>query len=182
MRQSRLTGGAPVTISSDDTDTWLDNYQAGLDPVGPSSGLLGWVRSLSTDAPVSISAVCTECGFIQARPAWSLLMHDLYINGQTGQPVTDDPVEIQVAAQNQVPFPVLTPNLSQRSALYAKLFASSTVDSSGFIKCNDDSDCSAVRAVCRAKCSASALPTRDFGVTFWNCVNDCAERSGCPRM
>jgi hypothetical protein len=63
------------------------------------------------------------------------LMHDLYINPQTGQPVTDDPVEIQVAAQNQVPFPVLTPNLSQRSALYAKLFANSTVDSSGFIKC-----------------------------------------------
>jgi YD repeat-containing protein len=128
-------GGAPVAISSADTDAWLDNYQAGLDPVGPSSGLLGWVRSLSTDAPVSISAVCTECGFIQARPAWSLLMHDLYINPQTGQPVTDDPVEIQVAAQNQVPFPVLTPNLSQRSALYAKLFANSTVDSSGFIKC-----------------------------------------------
>ncbi|MFM0674015.1 DUF6531 domain-containing protein [Paraburkholderia sediminicola] len=177
------TNGSPAAaISSDDTDKWLDNYQAGLDPVGPPAGVLGWVRSLASDAPVSISTLCTGCGYIQARPAWSLFLQDLYVNAQTGKPVTDNPVEIQVAAQNQLPFPVLTPNLSQRNALYAKLFASSTVDSAGFIKCTDSGDCAQVRTACRAKCPSTVLPTRDYGVTFWNCVNDCAELKGCPRM
>ncbi|RFU48439.1 DUF6531 domain-containing protein [Paraburkholderia sp. DHOC27] len=175
-------GEPPAPISSDDTDIWLDNYQAGLDPVGPSNGLLGWVRSLAADDSVNISAVCTECGFIRTRPAWSLLMHDLYINAQSGQPVADDPVEIQVAAQNQVPFPVLTPNLSQRRALYTKLFGTESVQASGFIKCNEDSGCAAVRETCRARCSKTKLPTGDWGFTFWNCVNDCAERAGCPRI
>ncbi|MFM0225611.1 DUF6531 domain-containing protein [Paraburkholderia dipogonis] len=175
-------GGSAAAISSDDTDKWLDNYQAGLDPVGPPAGLLGWVRSPASDAPASISTLCTGCGYIQARPAWSLFLHGLYINAQTGKPVADNPVEIQVAAQNQLPFPVLTPNLSQRNALYAKLFASSTVDSAGFIKCNDTGDCAQVRTACREKCDA-VLPTGvDVGFRYWNCVNDCAELHGCPRI
>lgn len=175
-------GGAAVAISSDDTDKWLDNYQAGLDPVGPAPGALGWVRSLMSDAPASIGALCTQCGFIQTFPAWSLFLHDLYINAQTGKPVADNPVEIQVAAQNQLPFPVLTPNLSQRSALYAKIFPTDTVQSAGFVKCKDDGNCAAVRADCRAKCSDTVIPTGDNGYRFWNCVNDCAELHGCPRM
>ncbi|MGB8417181.1 hypothetical protein, partial [Paraburkholderia sp.] len=129
-----------------------------------------------------INAVCVDCGFMQARLAWSVFLHDLYFNAQTGKPVEDDPIEIQVAAQNQLPFPVLTPNLSQRSALYAKVFPSAAAQTSGFVKCKDDSDCGAVRTACRKKCSFSALPTGDFGVKFWNCVNDCAELSGCPRI
>ncbi len=175
-------GGAAVAIGSDDTDEWLDNYQAGLDPVGPPPGLLGWGRSLASDGTATISALCSQCGFIQAFPAWSLFLHDLYINAQTGKPVADSPVELQVAAQNQLPFPVLTPNLSQRSTLYAKLFATDTVQASGFVKCKDDSDCNAVRTACREKCSITALPTGDFGIKFWNCVNDCAELRGCPRI
>lgn len=167
-----------VAISSDDTDKWLDNYQSGADPVGPPAGLLGWVKSPSSEAATSIDAVCAECGFILSRPAWSVFMRDLYINAQTGKPVEDSPV----AAQNQMPFPVLTPNLSQRSALYAKLIATDVVQVSGFIKCKDDSDCGAVRTACRRKCSSIALPTGDFGIRFWNCVNDCAELRGCPRI
>ncbi|MFM0740763.1 DUF6531 domain-containing protein [Paraburkholderia xenovorans] len=180
---SVATNGALATaISSDDTDKWLDNYQSGVDPVGPPASPLGWARSLASDASVSVGAVCPECGFIQARPAWSLFMRDLYIDARTGKPVTDDPIEIQIAAQNQLPFPVLTPNLSQRSALYAKLFATDAVQSSGFIKCKDDSDCGAIRTVCRRKCSSTVLPSGDSGYRFWNCVNDCAELSGCPRI
>lgn len=175
-------GGSTVAISSEDIGKWLDNYQAGLDPVGPPAALPGLTGSLLSDAPESIGTVCAECGFIQARPAWSLFLRNLYINSQTGKPVPDNPVEIQVAAQNQLPFPVLTPNLSQRSALYAKVFAGSAAQGSGYIKCKDDSNCDAVRATCRAKCSNSSLPTGDFGFRFWNCVNDCAELSGCPRI
>ncbi|MFP3637134.1 hypothetical protein, partial [Bacillus sp. SIMBA_033] len=85
--------------------------------------------------------------------AWPLFLHDLYFNAQTGKPVADDPIEIQVAAQNQLPFPVLTPNLSQRTALYAKLFPSAAAQTSGFVKCKDGSDCQAVRTTCRSKCS-----------------------------
>ncbi|MFP3566986.1 hypothetical protein [Paraburkholderia sp. SIMBA_030] len=175
-------GGAAVAISSDDTDKWLDNYQAGIDPVGPPASRLGWLKSITSDATQSISAVCVDCGFIQARLAWPLFLHDLYFNAQTGKPVADDPIEIQVAAQNQLPFPVLTPNLSQRTALYAKLFPSAAAQTSGFVKCKDGSDCQAVRTTCRSKCSYTVLPTGDFGITFWNCVNDCAEMRGCPRI
>ena len=173
---------AVTLLTVDDTDKWLDNYQGGLDPVGPPATRLGWLRSITSDEPPVVSAVCVDCGFIQARLAWPLFLHDLYFSAQTGKIVEDDPIEIQVAAQNQVPFPVLTPNLSQRSALYAKVFSSADVQTSGFSKCKDDSDCGAVRTACRKKCSLSALPTGDFGIKFWNCVNDCAELSGCPRI
>ncbi|MFM0070248.1 DUF6531 domain-containing protein [Paraburkholderia sediminicola] len=173
---------AAIAISSDDTDKWLDNYQAGLDPVGPAATRLGWLRSNTPDAPPVISAVCVDCGFIQARLAWPLFLHDLYFSAQTGKPIEDNPIEIQVAAQNQLPFPVLTPDLSNRTMLYAKLFAGATTDSSGFVKCKDTGDCAQVRAMCREKCDA-VLPTGvDVGFKYWNCVNNCAELHGCPRI
>ncbi|WP_211609021.1 DUF6531 domain-containing protein [Paraburkholderia haematera] len=175
-------GGAASAISSDDIDKWLDNYQAGIDPVGPPPSVLGWLRSNMSNAPPAISAVCVDCGFIQARLAWPLFLHDLYFSVQTGNPIEDNPIEIQVAAQNQLPFPILTPSLSQRTALYAKVFPSATAQTSGFVKCKDTSDCRAVRAACRKKCSFAALPTGDFGYKFWNCVSDCAELSDCPRI
>ncbi|HZZ01875.1 MAG TPA: hypothetical protein VFE81_03015, partial [Paraburkholderia sp.] len=175
-------GGAASAISSDDIDKWLDNYQAGIDPVGPPPGVLGWLRSNMSDVPPAISAVCVDCGFIQARLAWSLFLHDLYFSAQTGKPIADNPVEIQVAAQNQLPFPVLTPDLSKRTMLYAKLFASDTNSSSGFVKCKDTGDCAQVRTMCREKCDA-VLPTGvDVGFKYWNCVNNCAELHGCPRI
>lgn len=40
-------------------------------------------------------------------------------------------------------------------------------------------DCSRVRADCLAECSFTHLPTQDYGFAFWNCVNQCAARSGC---
>lgn len=93
-------------------------------------------------------------------------------------PVTDDPVAIQVAAQNRVPFPVLTPNLSQRSAFYAKLFAGSTIASSGFIECQDTANCAQVRSACRKKCDTVLLTGSDYRFKYWNCVNNCAELHG----
>lgn len=176
------SGGAAVAISSDDTEKWLDNYQAGLDPVGPPATRLGWLRSNTSDAPPVTNAVCVDCGFIQARLAWPLFLHDLYFSAQTGKPIEDNPIEIQVAAQNQLPFPILTPGLSKRTMLYAKLFASDTSDSSGFVKCKDTGDCAQVRTMCRQKCDA-VLPTGvDVGFKYWNCVNNCAELHGRPRI
>ncbi|MGZ2747268.1 hypothetical protein [Burkholderia stagnalis] len=39
--------------------------------------------------------------------------------------------------------------------------------------------CAQWRATCREKCSASPLPSGDFGFRFWNCVNSCAAQYGC---
>ncbi len=175
-------GGPAIAISSDDTNRWLDNYEAGIDPVGPSPGQLGWTTLLTSDSQPRMGTLCIGCGYIQAHPAWSFFLKDLYISARSGMPVADSPVEFQVAAQSQLPFPVLTPNLSQRNALYAKLFAPDTVQPSGFIKCKDESDCDAVRTACRIKCSNAALPSGNDGFRFWNCVNDCAELRGCPRI
>ncbi|WP_155633148.1 hypothetical protein [Burkholderia stagnalis] len=40
-------------------------------------------------------------------------------------------------------------------------------------------NCAQWRAMCRAKCSATTLPTGDFGFRFWNCVNACNALAGC---
>ncbi|MBU9259007.1 hypothetical protein KTD13_01435 [Burkholderia multivorans] len=39
--------------------------------------------------------------------------------------------------------------------------------------------CAQWRAMCRAKCSATTLPTGNFGFRFWNCVNSCNALAGC---
>ncbi|MDR3412848.1 MAG: hypothetical protein P4L87_18185, partial [Formivibrio sp.] len=143
---------------------------------------LGRLTSGDSNPGPRINAVCVDCGFMQARLAWSVFLHDLYFNAQTGKPIADNPVEIQIAAQNQLPFPVLTPDLSKRTMLYAKLFARDANDSSGFVKCKDTGDCGQVRIMCREKCDA-VLPTGvDVGFRYWNCVNNCAELHGCPRL
>lgn len=41
------------------------------------------------------------------------------------------------------------------------------------------SSCTQWRAMCRAKCSATTLPTGNFGFKFWNCVNSCNALAGC---
>ncbi|WP_175759927.1 hypothetical protein [Burkholderia anthina] len=41
------------------------------------------------------------------------------------------------------------------------------------------SSCTQWRAMCRAKCSATPLPTGNFGFKFWNCVNSCNALAGC---
>lgn len=40
-------------------------------------------------------------------------------------------------------------------------------------------NCAQIRASCRASCSETALPTRDFGMTFFRCVNACVMKNGC---
>jgi len=40
-------------------------------------------------------------------------------------------------------------------------------------------NCSQIRAMCRAQCSDIALPTQDFGMTFFRCVNTCVSKNGC---
>lgn len=39
--------------------------------------------------------------------------------------------------------------------------------------------CSEVRAMCRAECSETSLPTHDFGITFFRCLSACVARNGC---
>jgi hypothetical protein len=67
-------GGAPVSISSDEIDRWLDNYEAGVDPVGPPPGTLGWVRSLlRASAEPGLVPICIECMFNPAL-SWGWAM------------------------------------------------------------------------------------------------------------
>ncbi|MFM0284988.1 hypothetical protein P0D75_43975, partial [Paraburkholderia sediminicola] len=57
-------GGAPVSIGSDEIDQWLDNYEAGIDPVGPPPGTLGWARSLlRASSEPGLIPICIECMF-----------------------------------------------------------------------------------------------------------------------
>ncbi|MGF6239327.1 YD repeat-containing protein [Paraburkholderia sp. GAS38] len=184
LRNGTLTlyGQASQILSSGDTDKWLDNYESGADPVGPAPGVPGWLRSLVSDPVRQTRAVCVDCAFIQARLAWPYFLHDLYFSAQSSQPMTDSPVELQVAAQNKVPFSILTPDLSHRTMLYAKLFGSDTAQPGGMVKCKDTEDCAQVRTMCREKCDA-VLPTGSRrGFPYWNCVNDCAELHGCSRI
>ncbi|MGF6905033.1 DUF6531 domain-containing protein [Paraburkholderia sp. GAS348] len=57
-------GGAPVSIGSDEIDQWLDNYEAGIDPVGPPPGTLGWARALlRASSEPGLIPICIECMF-----------------------------------------------------------------------------------------------------------------------
>jgi hypothetical protein len=44
---------------------------------------------------------------------------------------------------------------------------------------NEDERCRQVKDECISKCSETSLPTNDYGVSFWNCVNDCMKKNGC---
>jgi YD repeat-containing protein len=57
--------GAPVAISSDELDQWLDNYESGMNPIGPPANRLGWVRSLLLGASPEpgLERICLECMF-----------------------------------------------------------------------------------------------------------------------
>lgn len=40
--------------------------------------------------------------------------------------------------------------------------------------------CKKVAEQCRETCSETSLPTHDSGFAFWNCLNACLEKNGCP--
>jgi hypothetical protein len=40
--------------------------------------------------------------------------------------------------------------------------------------------CRKVAEGCREACSETSLPSGDYGFRFWNCVNACMEKQGCP--
>jgi len=44
---------------------------------------------------------------------------------------------------------------------------------------DEDERCRKVKDQCIEECTETALPTKDHGFTFWNCVNDCLKRNGC---
>lgn len=45
-----------------------------------------------------------------------------------------------------------------------------------------DAYCKQIRNKCIAECSNTALPSGDYGFLFWNCVNKCMQRYGCPTV
>ncbi|MGJ0515073.1 MAG: RHS repeat domain-containing protein, partial [Methylomicrobium sp.] len=54
------------------------------------------------------------------------------------------------------------------------------IDTLGLAKnCGDEPDCAKVKDSCIEECSDSSLPTKDYGFTFWNCVNRCMAAHGC---
>jgi hypothetical protein len=45
-----------------------------------------------------------------------------------------------------------------------------------------DAYCRQIGNKCIAECSNTALPSGDYGFLFWNCVNKCMQRYGCPTV
>jgi hypothetical protein len=65
-------GATATPISSDEVTQWLDNYEAGSDPVGPLANLLGWVKALQFVQEPGLEPVCVECVFYAGpRLAWT---------------------------------------------------------------------------------------------------------------
>ncbi|MFL9917948.1 hypothetical protein PQR75_21655 [Paraburkholderia fungorum] len=65
-------GAAAAPISSDEIGQWLDNYEAGSDPVAPPANLLGWVKALQFVQEPGLEPVCVECVFYAGpRLAWT---------------------------------------------------------------------------------------------------------------
>ncbi|MGA9912172.1 MAG: DUF6531 domain-containing protein [Paraburkholderia sp.] len=58
------TVGTPSSISSDEIDLWLDNYERGANPVAPPANRRGWVQSLLGASPEpGLIRICIECMF-----------------------------------------------------------------------------------------------------------------------
>jgi YD repeat-containing protein len=178
-------GSAAQAISSDEIDQWIANYETGADPVGPPASLSGARASLQGEAAATITPVCAECYvFTKAKLAWKLFYRGLTIT-PTGAPVRGDVPELQIAAQEQVPFPILMPEQSgqsKRAMLYAQLFKNSSETDSNFVKCAYGKPltrrCAKVHEQCIDKCHL-LFQTPDFGVTFFRCKNACVADNGC---
>ncbi|RKF29759.1 hypothetical protein BCY88_14110 [Paraburkholderia fungorum] len=178
-------GGAPQSIASDEIDKWISNYETGADPVGPPANLLGSRKALKGSGTTVIAPVCAECYvFTKAKLAWKLFYRGLTVT-QSGQPVQGNVPELQIAAQEQVPFPILMPDQngqSKRAVLYAQLFRNNDDSDSGFVKCAYGKPitrrCAQVLERCIDKCHV-LFQTPDYGVTFFRCKNACMADNGC---
>jgi hypothetical protein len=49
----------------------------------------------------------------------------------------------------------------------------------GMMAAGNDDYCKRIRNMCIARCSATSLPSGDYGFNFWNCVNKCRQSYGC---
>src|SRR5579862_1937366 len=59
--------GTDVPITSDEVDTWIDNYNFGEYPVGPPANLQSTPRLLG-DSFLGTSTVCSGCHFSAGLP------------------------------------------------------------------------------------------------------------------
>jgi YD repeat-containing protein len=62
--------GADTSISSDEIDQWLDNYESRITPAGPSLNLAGWVKALKFIQEAGLEPVCIECWIPPVR--WTI--------------------------------------------------------------------------------------------------------------
>ena len=56
--------GDATPISSDEIDQWLDNYESGINPVGPPANLHGLLKALQSVQEPGLEPVCIECAFV----------------------------------------------------------------------------------------------------------------------
>lgn len=180
--------GAAQAITGNEIDQWVANYEAGADPVGPPANLSGTRIGTRAEDSTAIAPVCTQCYvFTKAKLAWKLFYRDFTLT-QTGQPVQGDVPELQIAQQEQVPFPILVPEQneqSKRAILYAQIFRGDVNSSSGFDKCAYGKPitkrCREVHENCQTRCTDTKLPTPigNDGWNFFNCMTQCKSDQGC---
>ena len=178
-------GGTAQAITSDEIDQWISNYETGADPVGPPANLSGALNTSKASTPATITPICSECYvFSKAKLAWKLFYRGFNVT-ETGQPVHGDVPELQIAEQEQVPFPILMPEQngqSKRAVLYAQLFRSDANDDSGVVKCAYGQPitkrCRDVKERCINKCHL-LFQTPDYGIQFFRCMNSCMADNGC---
>ncbi|MFM0191855.1 DUF6531 domain-containing protein [Paraburkholderia strydomiana] len=66
--------GPEASISDDETDQWISNYNQGVTPVGPAVNLLGWVKALAANAEPPLMPVLApwEAALAAVRFAWTI--------------------------------------------------------------------------------------------------------------
>ncbi|WP_281664929.1 DUF6531 domain-containing protein [Paraburkholderia fungorum] len=174
---------AAQTVSADEIDQWINNYEGGAEPVGPPANFAGARKPLRASTAVPITPVCPECYvFTKAKFTWKLFYRGFTVTS-AGQPVRADVPELQIAAQEQVPFPILMPGQngqSKRAVLYAQLFQANGDSDPGFVRCALSRRCTKVYQKCIEHCADTTLPTPGgTGIPFFRCKNKCIADNGC---
>jgi YD repeat-containing protein len=176
-------GGGAQAIGEADLKIWISNWEFGAEPVSPSAGVTGLSSGLRSSSDSFVPSLCVECYVLsKAKLVWTLFSSELASMIQD----SNSAFELKVVSQDQVPVPLLVPDLSnsaKRTMLYSQLFGGANNDG-GMVKCGTirlDPFCKKVQADCFVKCSDSALPTPagDYGWNFTQCVNKCKAKWGC---